>query len=152
MSLGPLPRVSFLAGYFFMFFWAAQPELCLLVGLWALTVALSRAAMGRHYLGDVCAGLLLGLATSATLGKVCSPVRLLQQCGPAIQAATVACPASDGGWSSGQLDQRTALLGCAGLPATLQPDVGSAFRCQVRASCVHDHTTDAWQWSKLPVV
>lgn len=34
---------------------------------WAVTVAISRAIMGRHYLGDVIAGLLLGFASAALL-------------------------------------------------------------------------------------
>ncbi|KAL3162311.1 hypothetical protein ABBQ32_009998 [Trebouxia sp. C0010 RCD-2024] len=39
--------------------------LCLLVVIWGITTAASRAAMGRHYVGDVCAGIPLGLFTVA---------------------------------------------------------------------------------------
>lgn len=50
--------------------------------LWAVVVAVSRAAMGRHYLGDVTAGLLLGLVTAATVTRVGTA---------AAAAATVQC-------------------------------------------------------------
>ena len=35
-----------------------------------MVTALSRALMGRHYLGDVMAGLLVGVATTAIVTKV----------------------------------------------------------------------------------
>lgn len=63
-------RVSFLAVFTWMFYSNNLPALAILTTVWALTVAGSRAAMGRHYVGDVLAGLLLGLVTTATLGKV----------------------------------------------------------------------------------
>ena len=37
---------------------------------WAVVVAFSRCMMGRHYLSDVLAGLLLGVATLAILTQV----------------------------------------------------------------------------------
>lgn len=40
---------------------------CLLVAMWGITTAASRAAMGRHYIGDVCAGIPLGLLTVAVV-------------------------------------------------------------------------------------
>ena len=64
-------RVAFLAVFTWMFYAARLPALAILTTLWALSVAMSRAAMGRHYVGDVLAGLLLGLVTNATIGKVC---------------------------------------------------------------------------------
>lgn len=42
----------------------------LLAGLWAVAVALSRAVMGRHYLGDVLAGLLLGIVSAGVVTRV----------------------------------------------------------------------------------
>jgi membrane-associated phospholipid phosphatase len=36
---------------------------------WAATLALSRCAMGRHYLGDVAAGLALGVATAGAVTR-----------------------------------------------------------------------------------
>ena len=37
---------------------------------WAVTVAFSRCVMGRHYLSDVIAGLLLGVLTVALVTQV----------------------------------------------------------------------------------
>lgn len=39
-------------------------------GVWALTVAFSRCVMGRHYLSDVIAGLMLGVLTVALVTQV----------------------------------------------------------------------------------
>ena len=44
--------------------------LCLLAAAWGVATALSRAAMGRHYLGDICAGMPLGVLTVAFVTKV----------------------------------------------------------------------------------
>ena len=45
-------------------------SVCLLVAIWSITTAASRAAMGRHYVGDVCAGIPLGLLTVAIVTQV----------------------------------------------------------------------------------
>lgn len=39
-------------------------------GMWAVIVAFSRCVMGRHYLSDVVAGLLLGVLTIAFVTQV----------------------------------------------------------------------------------
>ena len=62
-------RVSYIAGFTLVVFAASHLGPALAVAAWALIVAVSRAAMGRHYVGDVMAGLLLGLATTATVFK-----------------------------------------------------------------------------------
>jgi undecaprenyl-diphosphatase len=46
---------------------ALPPAFAAPAAAWALGLALSRVAMGRHYLGDVVAGLLLGTAVAAAL-------------------------------------------------------------------------------------
>lgn len=43
---------------------------CLLAAAWGIATAASRAAMGRHYVGDVCAGIPLGILTVAIVTKV----------------------------------------------------------------------------------
>lgn len=43
---------------------------CLLAAVWGIATAASRAAMGRHYVGDVCAGIPLGILTVAIVTKV----------------------------------------------------------------------------------
>ena len=43
---------------------------CLLAAVWGVVTAASRAAMGRHYIGDVCAGMPLGILTVAVVTKV----------------------------------------------------------------------------------
>lgn len=48
-----------------------DPRLRAAAAGWAATTALSRAAMGRHYLGDVLAGLAVGALNVALLTKVC---------------------------------------------------------------------------------
>lgn len=44
--------------------------MCLLAAVWGITTAASRAAMGRHYIGDVLVGMPLGLLTVAIVTKV----------------------------------------------------------------------------------
>ena len=38
--------------------------------IWGITVAFSRALLGRHYLGDVCAGAIVGMLNTALITKV----------------------------------------------------------------------------------
>ena len=86
-----------------MFYAARLPALAILTTLWALSVAMSRAAMGRHYVGDVLAGLLLGLVTNATLGKVCI-------CPCAVQLCTSFVHMSVVGTSTPQANHQAALV------------------------------------------
>ncbi|KAL4435432.1 hypothetical protein ABPG77_006194 [Micractinium sp. CCAP 211/92] len=60
---GHSSRVSFVALLAWVLLGQTRPGLCACVAAWALATAFSRAAMGRHYLSDVLAGLLLGVAT-----------------------------------------------------------------------------------------
>ena len=62
--------MSFIATFTLVVFAATYFWPAVGVAVWALAVAASRAAMGRHYVGDVVAGLLLGLVTTATVFKV----------------------------------------------------------------------------------
>ena len=66
-------RVTFLATFALMWLHARHTGVALAIVVWATATALSRCLMGRHYLGDVLAGNVTGVATAATLSKV-SPV------------------------------------------------------------------------------
>lgn len=66
-----LLRVGFVTTFIYCCYHATNPTICTLVLAWGTLTALSRAFMGRHYLGDVVAGLLLGLGTTAVVTKVC---------------------------------------------------------------------------------
>ena len=44
--------------------------MCFMATVWGVVTALSRAAMGRHYVGDICAGMPLGILTVAFTTKV----------------------------------------------------------------------------------
>lgn len=63
-------RVGFVITFCFCCYHATNPTICAIILGWGLLTALSRAFMGRHYLGDVVAGLVLGLATTAVVTKV----------------------------------------------------------------------------------
>ena len=63
-------RASFVALFAASLLGRTRPWLCGGVAGWALTTALSRAAMGRHYLSDVLAGLLLGVVTVGIVTRV----------------------------------------------------------------------------------
>jgi hypothetical protein len=73
-ALSALPchtcRASFVALFAAALLGRTRPWLCGGVAVWALTTALSRAAMGRHYLSDVLAGLLLGAVTVGIVTRV----------------------------------------------------------------------------------
>ncbi|GAB4815928.1 hypothetical protein N2152v2_002974 [Parachlorella kessleri] len=72
---GHSARASFVA-VFVLACLAQLPGWLRLIALaWAVTTALSRAAMGRHYLGDVLAGLLVGVLNVAILTRVRVGVR-----------------------------------------------------------------------------
>lgn len=62
-----------LATLFLSNFWSSgnHTVLCLAVVLWSLMTASSRAMMGRHYVGDVLAGVFLGVMTTAVITQVC---------------------------------------------------------------------------------
>ncbi|PSC70048.1 choline-phosphate cytidylyltransferase 2 [Micractinium conductrix] len=66
---GHSSRVSFVALLAAVLLAHTRPWLCAGMAGWALATALSRAAMGRHYLSDVLAGLLLGVATVALVTR-----------------------------------------------------------------------------------
>ena len=63
-------RVVSLAIFALMWLHERHAKLAVAVCVWAAVTALSRCLMGRHYLGDVVAGAMTGLATAATLSKV----------------------------------------------------------------------------------
>ena len=46
--------------------------MCFMATVWGMVTALSRAAMGRHYVGDICVGMPLGILTVAITTKVTS--------------------------------------------------------------------------------
>ena len=63
-------RVTFLAAFALMWLHARHMGVALAIVVWATGTALSRCLMGRHYLGDIIAGIVTGVATAATLSKV----------------------------------------------------------------------------------
>ncbi|KFM24938.1 Presqualene diphosphate phosphatase [Auxenochlorella protothecoides] len=67
---GHAARVSFIAQFLILCLGRAYPRLSFLAMYWAVSTALSRAAMGRHYLADVAAGLLVGVGTVLLVSKV----------------------------------------------------------------------------------
>jgi membrane-associated phospholipid phosphatase len=81
-------RATFLALFAAAWLSGSQPALAQAVGAWALAVALSRCLMGRHFLGDILAGLLVGIMTTAVVTQVgpvplpCIPflLHMLQPC------------------------------------------------------------------------
>ena len=66
----PLCRVSYVCIFAILAFAGASPALCAALSCWALLTAVSRALMGRHYLGDVIFGLALGFLTTGLTCKV----------------------------------------------------------------------------------
>lgn len=69
---GHSSRAAMLATLFLSAFWSNGNHtlLCLAAVVWALVTASSRAMMGRHYVGDVLAGALLGVMTTAVITQV----------------------------------------------------------------------------------
>ncbi len=51
--------------------------MCFMATIWGVVTALSRAAMGRHYVGDICAGMPLGMLTVALTTKVTSEAAMV---------------------------------------------------------------------------
>ncbi|KAK9828963.1 hypothetical protein WJX72_003069 [[Myrmecia] bisecta] len=66
---GHASRASFIAAFACTCLAPYSLSICLAASLVGVTVALSRALMGRHYLGDVAAGLMLGLLTTAVVTR-----------------------------------------------------------------------------------
>eukprot|EP00873_Tetraselmis_striata_P038896 jgi/Tetstr1/459160/TSEL_004606.t1 len=66
---GHSSRMSMVAGLALMAVPPSSGLTGLLVLLWALAVALSRVVLGRHYLTDVAAGVLLGVAVTAAVSQ-----------------------------------------------------------------------------------
>ena len=54
-------RAAYVAAFTCICSAGVSPALCWGVSFWAAIVAVSRAALGRHYAGDVLAGLLVGI-------------------------------------------------------------------------------------------
>ena len=76
-------RAAFLALYATAWLADSRPALAAGVALWAVLVAVSRCLMGRHFLGDILAGLLVGVMTTAVVTKVSAPgwcSRILDSC------------------------------------------------------------------------
>lgn len=71
LSFLDIYRASFLALYALIWLSGSHLPLAIAATVLGLTIALSRCLMGRHYLGDVVAGLLLGIATTAVVTQVC---------------------------------------------------------------------------------
>ena len=63
-------RVTFLALFAAAWLAGSRPEAALAIATWAAAVAISRCLMGRHFLADVLAGLLVGIMTTAVVTKV----------------------------------------------------------------------------------
>ena len=66
----PTCRAFYVAAFACVYFSHWSNLVCILAAIWAIFTALSRAAMGRHYIGDICAGMPLGLLTVAVVTKV----------------------------------------------------------------------------------
>ena len=70
----PMSLVHYRVSYVAAFAMVCLAQCSLLLGLvicgWAVITALSRALMGRHYIGDVVVGLLLGMITTAVVTQV----------------------------------------------------------------------------------
>lgn len=62
--------MSYVCIFALLAFAGGSLPLSILLSFWAVSTAVSRALMGRHYLGDVCVGLLLGFVTMALVSKV----------------------------------------------------------------------------------
>lgn len=67
----PACRAAFLALFAAACLADAQPAIATAVVVWGAVVALSRCLMGRHFMGDILAGLLVGVATTAVVTQVC---------------------------------------------------------------------------------
>lgn len=63
-------RASFIAFFAAVCWGHTSRPLAVAVLAWGLTTAISRALLGRHFLGDVVAGVLVGAATTAVVTKV----------------------------------------------------------------------------------
>ena len=63
-------RAFYVAAFAYVYFSQWSTAICVLAAFWGATTALSRAAMGRHYVGDICAGMPLGILTVATVTQV----------------------------------------------------------------------------------
>ena len=68
---GHASRCILIACMVFFFRATCHPAILVAVALWAVTTALSRVALGRHYLFDVVAGSIIGVMLAGLLSKVC---------------------------------------------------------------------------------
>ena len=71
-------RASFVAIFVCLYAARRSIALCCLACFWGAATAVSRAIMGRHYIGDICAGIPLGILTIAIVTQVCSNMCLQQ--------------------------------------------------------------------------
>eukprot|EP00118_Oscarella_pearsei_P007915 m.39780 g.39780 ORF g.39780 m.39780 type:complete len:185 (+) comp32813_c0_seq1:65-619(+) len=55
---GHASRFGYLTGFVFHYYTSTFP--CVGIVLWTLLIVLSRLALGRHYVTDICAGLIIG--------------------------------------------------------------------------------------------
>ncbi|DBA77739.1 TPA: hypothetical protein ACH3X2_008431 [Trebouxia sp. C0005] len=68
---GHASRAFYVAAFACVYFFHWSYLVCILATVWGVVTALSRAAMGRHYVGDICAGMPLGILTVAITTKGC---------------------------------------------------------------------------------
>ena len=117
-------RAIFIAGFACVCWgWGNRP-LCAAIAAWGLATAVSRALMGRHYLGDVAAGTALGLVTTALVTQVwwlCKPPIKVKQI--SMDNGLQACSSS-----ARVLCSESLLSNCC---ATVR----SSCRCQRTCSC-----------------
>ncbi|KAK9830845.1 hypothetical protein WJX74_009639 [Apatococcus lobatus] len=66
---GHASRVVYMAAFASIVAAANGSAMGLATSLWGIVVALSRALLARHYLGDVCAGAVVGLLNTALITK-----------------------------------------------------------------------------------
>lgn len=69
-------RVTFLANYALLWLSGSHLPWALPIVLWAVATAVSRCLMGRHFFGDVLAGLLVGIVTTVVVTQVCTWIKL----------------------------------------------------------------------------
>ncbi|KAK9847795.1 hypothetical protein WJX84_009050 [Apatococcus fuscideae] len=66
---GHASRVAYMAGFACVIAAANGSHMGVATTVWGTVVALSRALLGRHYLGDICAGALVGILNTALITK-----------------------------------------------------------------------------------
>jgi membrane-associated phospholipid phosphatase len=69
---GHSSRCIFIAMAFVVFRAVLHSALVVFMVIWAFGTSMSRVLLGRHYVGDVIAGALIGVLVASLLSKVCS--------------------------------------------------------------------------------